>query len=111
MPRFTDIAEVTQLANGRALGLRIAAAQNAGADAFRNATGTGGGILPGHLRSSIGHGVHMANEAQRAEDAAHAAKRQKYPPFAPGAGGPGQYQGLTPFVKGGGSWDTSSTKL
>ena len=73
----------------------------AGATAFRNATGTGG---EESYLAVYAPQLAVANEAQRAE-AAHAAKRPKYPSFSQGAGQ--NYQGLTPFVKGGGGWNNS----
>ena len=76
----------------------------AGATAFRNATGGGEESYLAVYAPQLA----VANEAQRAEEA-HAAKRPRYPSFGQGAGQ--NYQGLTPFVKGGSSWDTSSAAV
>lgn len=76
----------------------------AGATAFRNATGTGG---EESYLSVYAPQLAVANEAQRAEAAraAHAVKRPRYPSFSQGAGQ--GHQGLTPFVRGAGSWNNS----
>ena len=74
-----------------------------GATAFRNATGTGGEESYLAVYASQ---LAEARQAQMAEAAsANSAKRQRYPSFSQGAGQ--NYQGLTPFVKGGGGWNNS----
>ena len=73
----------------------------AGAKAFQLATNNIGEMS---YLSHYAPQLALAQEAQRVEDTASAVKRSRHSSFGMG---PGQHQGLTPFVKGGWSWDSS----